>query len=146
MRSDFHGVIWRDGPGKLGLKVAVADDVLFICSIHGTQIGEMNRRCRTCCVKQILEQQLLEKDRVVSVNGKTGSAKMLANLSDVSVPCCHLRVRRNSHQHTALVGVARADLAVPWVSNESRIITHHYKISSSSSAVVPEGFSQFPRA
>ena len=143
---DFHVVIWRDGSRKFGFKVAVADDDLIIHSIHGTQIEDMNRRCRSCCVKQIVEQQLLEKDRVVCVNGKTGSVEMLANLSDVSLPCCHLRVRRNSRQPAALVGVARADLDVPRVSNESQVITHDCKISSSSSAVVPEGVSQFPRA
>ena len=96
--------------------------------------------------KQILEQQLLEKDRVVSVNGKTGVAEMLADLSNASVNCCHIRVRRYSHQHTAHFAVARADVAVATVSSEPRIITHHYTTSSSGSASAPEGSSQFPRA
>ena len=74
--KDFHVLIRREGSGKLGLKLAVVDDDLSIYSIYGSQIEEMNRRCRTCGVKQILEQQLLEKDRVVSVNGKTGVAEM----------------------------------------------------------------------
>ena len=141
---DFHVVIQRYGSRKFGFKVAVADDVLFIHSIHGSQIEDMNMRCRSCCVEQILEQQLLEKDRVVCVNGKTGSVEMLANLSDVSLPCCHLRVRRNFQQPAALVGVARADLSASGVSTESPTITPPYKISSIS-VVVPER-SWCPRA
>ena len=140
---DFHVVIWRDGPCRLGLKVAVSDDVLSVLSIHGTRIEEMNRRCRTCCVKQISEQRLLEKDCVVSVNGKTGAADMLVVLLDVSVPCLHLRVRRCPCPRIALVGCARAESALAGVSNEQRVFPNHNKISFSSSAVVPEGFSRF---
>lgn len=140
---DFHVVIWRDGPGKLlGLKVGVADDFLRIFSIHGSQIEEMNRRCRTCCVQQILEQQLLEKDCVVNVNGKTVLKDMLRVLSDVSVPCLHLRVRRDSSSGIAHVGGVRAESAVARVLNEQRMVSDHNTISSSSSAVVPGGSSQ----
>ena len=140
---DFHVVIWRDGPGKLlGLKVGVADDFLRIFSIHGSQMEEMNRRCRTCCVQQILEQQLLEKDCVVNVNGKTVLKDMLRVLSDVSVPCLHLRVRRYSSSGIAHVGGVRAESAVAGVLNEQRMVSDHNTISSSSSAVVPGGSSQ----
>ena len=140
---DFHVVIWRDGPCELGLKVAVADDFLRIISIRGTRIKEMNRRCRTCCVKEILEQQLLEKDCVVNVNGKTVVADMLDVLRDVSVPCLHLRVRRYSCSGIAHVGAVCAESAVAMVLNEQLIVSDHNTISPPSGAVVPEGSSPF---
>ena len=59
---DFHVVIWRDGLCKLGLTVGVDDDRLFILSVYGTRIVEMNMRCRTSRVEEILGQQLLVKD------------------------------------------------------------------------------------
>ena len=96
--GEFHVALWRVGEEKLGLRLAVADNTLRINAITGSRIEEMNRRCRTCCVKQILDQQLLEKDRVVSVNGKTELAQMFAELSNLKVKCCHLRVRRHPEE------------------------------------------------
>ena len=83
--EEFHVALWRMGDEKLGLKVAVAENTLRINAITGSRIEEMNRRCRTCHVKQILEQQLLEKDQVVSVNRKIVLQQMLAELSNVKV-------------------------------------------------------------
>ena len=82
------------GSDKLGMQLAFYDNAMFINAISGSQIKENNRRCRTCRVKQILGQQLLEKDQVVSVNGKTQPQEMLEELFDVTVKCCHMRVRR----------------------------------------------------
>ena len=94
VEEDFHIAVWRKGSDKLGLHLAVDSNVMFINVISGSQIKEHNRRCRTCRLKQILEQQLLEKDQVVSVNGKTRLPDMLAELCNGSVECCHIRVRR----------------------------------------------------
>ena len=96
--EEFHVALWRMGEEKLGLKLAVADNTLRIHAITGSRIEEMNQRCRTCRVKQILEQQLLERDQVVSVNGKSGLSQMVAELSNVKAECCHVRVRRQPQE------------------------------------------------
>ena len=96
--EDFHVAVWRMGSGKLGMQLAVYTNALFIHAISGSQIKESNRRCRTCRVEQILQQQLLVKDQVVGVNGKTQLHEMLVTLFDVTVKCCHLRVRRCSQK------------------------------------------------
>ena len=91
--EEFHVALWRLGEEKLGLKLAVADNTLRIFAITGGRVEEMNQRCRNCHVKQILNQQLLREDQVVSVNGKTELLDMLEELSNVKVECCHMRVR-----------------------------------------------------
>jgi hypothetical protein len=157
--EDFHIAVWRMGSNKLGLQLAVFNNIMFINDISGSQIKEHNRRCCTCRVKQILEQQLLKKDRVVSVNGKTGVAEMLAELYNVSVDCCHMRVRRYPqeacfpNQHTAPLAVAVvADVAAATVSSEPRIITplpkehQHDQRAYSSCPSASQGFLQFPCA
>ena len=93
--EEFHVALWRVGEGKLGLKLAVAANTLRVHAITGSRIEEMSWRCRTCRVKRILEQQLLEKDELVSVNGETELSLMLAMLGDVKVACYHMRVRRH---------------------------------------------------
>ena len=152
--EDFHIAVWRRGSDKLGLHLAVDNNVMFINVISGSQIKEHNRRCRTCRLKQILEQQLLEKDQVVSVNGKTQPQEMLVELSDVTVQCWHIRVRRYPqeacfpNQHPAPVAVAVvAAVAVATVSREPPVIARllaeghqPYQLASSSSASAPEGF------
>ena len=92
--EDVHIAVWRSGSDKLGLQLHVYNNLMFINDITGLQIMEHNRRCCTCRVKQILEQQLLKKDRVVSVNGKTCLSDMFEELSNVNVECYHIRVRR----------------------------------------------------
>lgn len=93
--EEFHVALWRMGGQKLGIKLAVAFSTLRINAITGSWIQEMNQRCRTCRVVQILHQQLLENDQVVSVNGKTELPRMVEELSNLKVECCHLRVRRH---------------------------------------------------
>ena len=91
---EHHVYIQRLGKEKLGLQVAVADELMRVSSITGLQILEWNAKCRRCHVKQILDQQLLEQDQIVCVNGKKNLAEMLAELHNVMVGCIHFRVRR----------------------------------------------------
>ena len=97
--EEFHVALWRVGREKFGLKLAVFRDTMKILAITGgTLVDEMNRRCRTCRVREILDQQLLVHDQVVSVNGETEVPRMLQELNNFIVECCHLRVRRCSQQ------------------------------------------------
>ena len=131
----FHVAVYRMESGKLGMKVAVYDNAMFIHAISGSQIEESNRRCRTCRVEQILRQQLLVKDQVVSVNGKTKKQDMLGELLDVTVNCCHMRVQRCPQKaclsdHQPAPDVAR-------LLGEGRPTQ---QLASSSSASAPAGF------
>lgn len=94
METERHVVLWRMGAEKLGLQLAVADNTLKISAITGRCIEAMNRRCRSCRVKQILDYQLLVDDQVVCVNGKRELFDMFKELSNVEVECLHVRVRR----------------------------------------------------
>eukprot|EP00930_Biecheleria_cincta_P038260 TRINITY_DN2628_c0_g1_i1.p1 TRINITY_DN2628_c0_g1~~TRINITY_DN2628_c0_g1_i1.p1 ORF type:complete len:334 (+),score=56.94 TRINITY_DN2628_c0_g1_i1:36-1004(+) len=99
--KEFHVAVWRDGQEKLGLKLAVHRDILRVDAITGSRIIEANQRCRSCRLEQVVQQQLLENDQVVSVNGQTELKGMLAELNDVKVECCHLRVRRHPQEAQA---------------------------------------------
>ena len=92
--QEFLVTLWRVGGQKFGLKLACTDHAMFIYAITGRSIEEMNQRCRTCRVKQILDQQLLLGDQVMCVNGKTAVSQILGELANFDVECCHMRVRR----------------------------------------------------
>ena len=96
--EEFHVALWRVGREKFGLKLAVFRDTMKILAITGgTLVDEMNRRCRTCRVREILDQQLLVHDQVVSVNGETEVPRMLQELTNFMVECCHLRAVSYTH-------------------------------------------------
>ena len=110
--EEFHVALWRVGGQKFGIRLAVAGSTLRINAITGSWIQEMNQRCRTCRVVQILDQQLLENDQVVSVNGQTELPRMVEELGNLEVECCHLRVQRHPlearlpNQHLAAAAAA----------------------------------------
>ena len=91
---DVHVVLRRVGSEKLGLKLAAVDNAFQIISITGRWIKEMNMRCRSCCIKQVLDCQLMVGDHVVCVNGRGEMPDMLEEFSNFDVECLHLRVRR----------------------------------------------------
>ena len=133
--EDFQVTVWRMESGKLGMQLAVYTNALFIHAISGSQIKESNRRCRTCRVEQILQQQLLVKDQVVGVNGKTQLHVMLVTLFDVTVKCCHMRVRRCTQKACLSNHQPAPDVA--------RLLGEGHQtqqLASSSNASAPKGF------
>jgi hypothetical protein len=91
----FLAVIRRLNRSKLGLTVAVDDNILLIHAIEEkSPVAEWNKRCRTCGVPDLINQQLLESDQLVSINGETELPGIMEQLLDESVDSFYMRIRR----------------------------------------------------
>lgn len=123
--EEFHVPVWRVREEKLGLRVAVSDNTLRIDAVTGSQLKLISERCRSCKVSEIIGHQLMESDQVVSVNGKTALADMLAELHNTKVECLHIRVRRHlqeaAHPQTQPVTMPAAAATRPEQSQSSSL-------------------------
>jgi hypothetical protein len=91
----FLAVIRRLNGSTLGLTVAVADNILLVHAIkEKSSVAEWNNRCRTCGVPDLINQQLLESDQLVSINGVTKLPGILEQLLDKRVDSFYMRIRR----------------------------------------------------
>lgn len=105
----IHVPARRNKNGQLGFRVGVHDNKMFVDKIGAKAMQEWNEKCRSCGDKQIWNLQLMEKDEVVSVNGKDTVVEMLDDLRDRKIDCCQMHLQRHpqkTHPEGSHVAVA----------------------------------------
>ena len=80
---------------KLGFTVAVDGGVVLIHAVdENGSVSGWNNKCRSCAVFEVVNQQLLQSDRVVNINGQTEPLGIIRQLLDVNIQCFHMRICR----------------------------------------------------